>query len=71
MVDELLSDRLYTIDMNISLCFEANSSCDRHVAVFENTHLPVLPCDWTAGFINPGNLINIKLLKYLQCQEIF
>lgn len=60
-IDDLVSERKFSVNLNLQICFESNKPCDIDIQVFTNTKLPKKPCDWTTDFINEGELDLIKL----------
>ncbi|WAR05123.1 hypothetical protein MAR_020492 [Mya arenaria] len=46
---ELRGDRSYVISLKISLCFEANSSCESDINILNETKIPKLKCQWGPG----------------------
>jgi hypothetical protein len=44
----------YIVNMNLSVCLEANAACQTNVQVLKNAVLPKLNCDWDADFIDPS-----------------
>lgn len=53
-IDDLVSERKFSVNLNLQICFESNKPCDIDIQVFTNTKLPKKPCDWTTDFINEG-----------------
>ncbi|XP_052806223.1 uncharacterized protein LOC128235441 [Mya arenaria] len=46
---ELKEDRSYIMTLEISLCFEANSSCEFNYSILNETKLPKFNCEWGPG----------------------
>ena len=67
IIEELLASQLYSVDMNISVCFETGQACDQVLVILQGTPLPTVPCNWSEGFIHKGTTtINIILRLVLR-----
>ena len=51
---DLHADNELLLNMNISVCYEANGPCDKTHIVFKDTKVPKTPCDWNIGFLQAG-----------------
>jgi hypothetical protein len=51
MVEDLV--QTYRVNMNLTVCFEANGPCMIIAPVLINTILPKPVCNWKTGFIDP------------------
>ena len=67
-MSEILDDRLYSMDMNISVCFNPGNDpeCSTSVPVLNGSWLYILPCSWSAGFVDPGKKC-VLILKLPNC----
>ena len=50
--------------MSMSLCFNPGEDpeCSSQIKIFENANLPILPCSWTEGFVDPGKYSLLSVL---------
>ena len=55
-MNEVLEDRLYSMDMKVSVCFNPKNDpeCSTSVIILDGSQLYILPCSWSAGFVDPG-----------------
>ncbi|KAL5013968.1 hypothetical protein ScPMuIL_008238, partial [Solemya velum] len=51
MVDRLLSQDVYVVDMKVGLCYEYSTDCDT-VLILHKSKIPILSCDLTLDFID-------------------
>ncbi|CAG2204548.1 unnamed protein product [Mytilus edulis] len=69
-IDDLPDDKMYIVSMNVSVCFEANSTCeDDIVNVLNNVLLPKQQCRYSEDFVVEGThhqfyLKGIFLIEY-------
>ncbi|KAK3101942.1 hypothetical protein FSP39_007535 [Pinctada imbricata] len=54
VVNEFSGERKYLINLNISVCWESGQSCDLVAMVFDGGLLPMKPCVWNPGFVDPS-----------------
>ncbi|KAK3589057.1 hypothetical protein CHS0354_008707 [Potamilus streckersoni] len=52
-VFDLASEKKYLLNLNLSICFEAEA-CVITQPVFKNVKLPKVLCDWNSSFLIPG-----------------
>ncbi|CAG2204549.1 unnamed protein product [Mytilus edulis] len=50
MVEDLVSEKNFQINLNISLCFETFKDCLTTIQVLKDTKLPKVYCDWGTGY---------------------
>ena len=50
---------MYFVNLNISMCLEANQKCDIIVQVLNGTLLPKGPCDWKTGFLDQCKFLDL------------
>jgi hypothetical protein len=53
-VHDFASEKVYLLNLNISVCFEAFGECASEVQVFKDTKVPKMACDWSTGYAIPG-----------------
>ena len=56
-----MSERKYLLDVDISVCFEANETCEIIVPVLKATKLSKSTCRWDSDFNVPCKLKNIDI----------
>lgn len=61
MVEDLVSEKKFKINLNISLCFETSKDCLTTVNVLKDTQLPKVYCDWGTSYPQ-GNISMLHLL---------
>ncbi|KAL3873935.1 hypothetical protein ACJMK2_037012, partial [Sinanodonta woodiana] len=53
-MDDLAGEKVYLLNLNISVCLDGKAPCVINTPVFENTRLPKPICDWNSNFTIPG-----------------
>lgn len=69
MVDRLLSQDVYVVDMKVGLCYEYSTDCDT-VLILHKSKIPILSCDLTLDFIDRGKLVyptDVTIRLPLEC----
>ncbi|CAC5374575.1 unnamed protein product [Mytilus coruscus] len=55
MAKEITAENVYQFTVNVSICFESAGDCHYEYTVFDNTKIPIPPCNWTDTDYNvPG-----------------
>ncbi|KAK3612535.1 hypothetical protein CHS0354_024512 [Potamilus streckersoni] len=54
MVLKLDHQKEFLVDLNLSLCYDANKECDFDFPIFVNTSLPMAVCEWQSDFSMKG-----------------
>ncbi|XP_052081256.1 uncharacterized protein LOC127719281 [Mytilus californianus] len=55
MAKEITAENVYQFTVNVSICFESSGDCHYEYTVFDNTKIPIPPCNWTDTDYNvPG-----------------
>lgn len=59
VIDDLPSQKMYMIDLKLSVCLEANnpSDCVFKTDVFKNLKLRKRLCNWNMGFKIKGSIL--------------
>ncbi|CAG2253142.1 unnamed protein product [Mytilus edulis] len=66
-IDDLPDDKMFIVSMNVSVCFEANSTCeDDIVNVLDNALLPKQQCKYSEDF----NVEDFSLTKWMSTRDI-
>ncbi|VDI13107.1 Hypothetical predicted protein, partial [Mytilus galloprovincialis] len=66
-IDDLPDDKMYIVSMNVSVCFEANSTCeDDIVNVLNNALLPKQQCEYSEDFVEE----DFSLTKWMSDRNI-
>lgn len=71
-IDDLPDDKMFIVSMNVSVCFDANSTCeDDIVNVLDSALLPKQQCKYSEDFNVEGTIIiaNRWITEY--CMYIF
>jgi hypothetical protein len=55
-VIDLIGEGAYLINLNVSVCYEANSACHSEIIILDNALLPKMTCQWDNDFVNEGNM---------------
>ncbi|XP_053398282.1 uncharacterized protein LOC128556671 [Mercenaria mercenaria] len=63
-VYDLGGEGKYIVNMNISVCLEANAACQVNVQVLENAILPKLDCDWNVNFADADFDLDTWFLRH-------
>ncbi|VDI06314.1 Hypothetical predicted protein [Mytilus galloprovincialis] len=64
IVEDMVDDKQFKVNLNLSLCFEDGKACMFTMNVFKDTKLPKVFCDWGTGFLIP----DFSLTKFLESQ---
>ncbi|XP_071123150.1 uncharacterized protein [Mytilus edulis] len=64
IVEDMVDDKQFKLNLNLSLCFEDGKACMFTMNVFKDTKLPKVFCDWGTGFLIP----DFSLTKFLESQ---
>ncbi|XP_071145134.1 uncharacterized protein [Mytilus edulis] len=59
IVEDLVSEKKFQINLNISLCFETSKDCLTTVHVLKDTQLPKVYCDWGTGYPQDVSLTSL------------
>ncbi|KAL3873866.1 hypothetical protein ACJMK2_036950, partial [Sinanodonta woodiana] len=54
LLDNLQTQRIFILSLNLTVCFEAHDECAFQIPLFKNARLPKPVCEWTSGFVIPG-----------------
>ena len=55
-VHDLVGEAAYLMNLNVSVCYEANAACHSEIVIFDDTLLPKTTCQWDNDFVSEGNL---------------
>ncbi|CAG2257233.1 unnamed protein product [Mytilus edulis] len=62
MAQEITAENVYQFTVNVSMCFESAGDCHYEYTVFDNTKIPIPPCNWTETEHNvPGCFTPVTL----------
>ncbi|XP_060567959.1 uncharacterized protein LOC132726631 [Ruditapes philippinarum] len=51
-VHDLVGEAAYLTNLNVSVCYEANSACHSEITILDNALLPKMTCQWDNDFVN-------------------
>lgn len=51
-IENLVVEEKYKINLKMSVCFEAQGSCEIEVQILNNTEVNKPTCNWANGFLN-------------------
>ena len=60
-IAEPVEFKVYSINLNASICLGENETCSTEVQVLREEYLTAVPCDWSAGFLDKSNFSDISL----------
>ncbi|XP_052083535.1 uncharacterized protein LOC127720826 [Mytilus californianus] len=64
-INNLLSENMYLVNMNLSVCFESSGACEvGPVNIFVNTLLPKKTCDFSSDFVVTGFSLEAMIHTY-------
>ena len=68
-IDNLYEERAYLINLNLSLCYEANQPCDIIIPIMVNNLLRKQVCDWGTEYRIPGKLVHLKQFYWVNQRD--
>ena len=57
-----MSENVYGVRFNLSICLDSNGPCEVHIEVFDEHRLNKPSCNWTRGFAIEGKL---RIAEYI------
>ncbi|XP_052083539.1 uncharacterized protein LOC127720831 [Mytilus californianus] len=53
-IENLEVERLFMVNLEITICMETNGTCETTIPVLINTALPKAPCEWKNDYVQAG-----------------